>query len=202
MTAALQLPSLLDEKQDWTVDDLASLPKDLRYELIDGRLLLPSPTVFHRDVCHELVSALRPHCPSGYRAVIDVSLEVDPLNEPRTDVVVAQMAGGLRSPAPISGALLLAEVISPTSHFRDMHAKAKVFAGAGVESYWVVDPTFRGGVVLTEFRLGEDKQYEIVTSTNKVFSTDVPFPATVDVPALTKLLNEYRLAEREGPSIG
>ena len=29
MTAALQLPGLLDEKQDWTVDDLVSLPKDL-----------------------------------------------------------------------------------------------------------------------------------------------------------------------------
>ncbi len=44
MTAALHLPDLLRDKQDWTVDDLASLPDDLHYELIDGRLLLPSPT--------------------------------------------------------------------------------------------------------------------------------------------------------------
>lgn len=198
MTAALKLPSLLDEKQDWTVDDLASLPQDLRYELIDGRLVLPSPTVFHQDVRQELVIALRPFCPPGYRAVIDVSLEVDARNEPRPDVVVGRMAFGLRSPLPIESALLVVEVISPTSHFRDMHAKAKTFARAGVGSYWVVDPTFAGGVVLSELRLGADRNYEMVTSTNKVFTTDVPFPVTVDVPALTELLDEYRRAERDG----
>src|SRR3954465_4477277 len=107
MTAALELssllhePNLLDEKQDWTVDDLASLPKDLRYELIDGRLILPSPTFFHQEVCAELRSMLRPNCPAGYVPVIDVSLEVDWRNEPRPDVVVGRIADGLRSPAPI-----------------------------------------------------------------------------------------------------
>jgi hypothetical protein len=38
----------LPDRQDWTVDDLASLPEDLRYELIDGRLILPSPTAIHQ----------------------------------------------------------------------------------------------------------------------------------------------------------
>jgi hypothetical protein len=103
----------------------------------------------------------------------------------------------LRSPAPIEGALLLVEVVSPTSHWRDMHAKAKVFAAAGVEHYWVVDPTFKSGVVLTEFRIGDDGRYDIATSTNKIFTTDVPFPITVDVPALTALREEYRRAGGE-----
>jgi len=197
MTAALKLPSLLDEKQDWTVDDLASLPQDLRYELIDGRLILPSPTFFHQDICFEIVRMLRPNCPPDHRAVFDVSLEVDRRNEPRPDVVVARKAVGLHSPAPIQAALLIVEVISPTSHFRDMHAKAKVFAAAGVEHYWVVDPTFDGGVMLTEFRIGEDGHYEIVTSTNKVFTTEVPYPATIDLPALTELRDEYRRAQEE-----
>jgi Uma2 family endonuclease len=197
MTAALQLPSLLDEKQDWTVDDLVNLPKDLRYELIDGRLILPSPTFLHQDICVEIVGMIRPNCPPGYRAVIDVSLEVDRRNEPRPDVVVGPMSSGLRSPAPIEGALLLVEVISPTSHVRDMHAKAKLFAAAGVKHYWVVDPTFQGGVVLTEFGVGEADHYEIVTSTNRVFTTDLPFPITIDVPALTALRDDYRRAEDE-----
>jgi Uma2 family endonuclease len=197
MTAALQLPSLLDEKQDWTVDDLASLPKDLRYELIDGRLILPSPTFFHQHVCIELATMIRPNCPPEYVAVIDASLEVDRHNEPRPDVVVARKSHGLRSPAPIEGAVLLVEVIWPTSHVRDMHAKAKLFAAAGVKHYWVVDPTFQGGVVLTEFGVGEADHYEIVTSTNRVFTTDLPFPITVDVPALTALRDDYRRAEDE-----
>jgi Uma2 family endonuclease len=197
VTAALQMPSLLDEKQDWTVDDLASLPKDLRYELIDGRLIVPSPTYFHQEVCFELVNMLRPGCPPGYRPVIDVSLEVDRRNEPRPDVVVGRMADGLRSPAPIEGVLLIVEVISPTSHFRDMHAKARVFAGAHVQNYWVVDPTFDGGVMLTAFSLGESGHYDIAASTNKVFVTDMPYPATIDLPALTELRRHYRQARDE-----
>ena len=194
MTAALQLPSLLDEKQDWTVDDLASLPKDLRYELIDGRLVLPSPTGFHQDLRVELVLMLRRDCPPDHRPVIDLSLEVDRRNEPRPDVVVLRKALGMRTPAPIEGALLIAEVISPTSHFRDMHAKTKVFAVAGVGSYLVIDPTFESGVVLTEFRLGANGAYDLVKSTNQIFTTDVPYPITIDVPALTALRDEYRKA--------
>jgi Uma2 family endonuclease len=197
MTAALQLPSLLDEKQDWTVDDLTSLPEDLRYELIDGRLILPSPTLLHQEIAAELRTMLLPNCPKGYRPGLDLSLEVDRRNEPRPDLVVARMAYGLRSPLPIQGALLLVEVISPTSHSRDMVAKWKLFAAAGVGSYWVVDPTFEGGVILTEYRLGEDGRYETIASTNKVFTTEVPYPITIDVPALTKLRREFRLAEGE-----
>jgi Uma2 family endonuclease len=195
MTAALQLPSLLDEKQDWTVDDLANLPKDLRYELIDGRLILPSPTFFHQRICMELAYMLRPHCPPEFDVVIDVSLEVDQRNEPRPDVVIGRKSLGLRSPAPIEGALLLVEVVSPSSHQRDMFAKAKLFAAAGVTHYWVVDPTFQGGVVLTTFRIGADGDYEISTSTNRLFTTEEPFAITVDVPALTAILHEYQQAQ-------
>lgn len=195
MTAALKMPSLLDAKQDWTVDDLASLPKDLRYELIDGRLILPSPTLFHQDLCFELVSMLRPNCPPGYTSIFDLSLKVNRRNEPRPDVLVLPKAFGLRSPAPVEAALLVVEVISTTSHFRDMHAKTKIYAAAGVQSYWVVDPTFEGGVMLTEFRLVDSGEYEMVTSTNKLFDTDVPYPAKIDLPALTALRDEYREAE-------
>ena len=140
---------------------------------------------------------LRPYCPAGFRPVIDISLEVDRRNEPRPDVVVARIASGLRSPIPIEGALLVVEVVSPTSHFRDMHAKWRLFAKAGVRSYWVVDPTFDGGVVLTAFRMGEVGLYETVASTNKVFTTDVPYPIEIDVPALTELRAEFRRAQSE-----
>ena len=195
MTAALKLPDLQD-KHDWTVDDLANLPEDLRYELIDGRLILPSPTGLHQDLCHEIVSDLRPTCPPGYRAIIDLSLEVDRRNEPRPDVVVLRQALGMRSPAPVDGALLVVEVISPSSHFRDMQAKTKIFAAAGVQGYWVIDP-FDHDVTLTEFRRGQGGSFEAFTSTSDVFETDLPFPASVDVPALTALREEYRKAATE-----
>ncbi|MEU8231883.1 Uma2 family endonuclease [Actinoplanes sp. NPDC048967] len=181
MTAALHLP----EKQDWTVDDLVSLPEDLRYELIDGRLILPSPTGVHQIIGVEVVLALRPGCPRGYAPVPDLSLKINNRNEPRPDVVVISLDHIGRSPAPVEGAILAIEIISPDSHFRDMYAKAKVYAAAGVENYWVLDPLFEDGIVLSQFRPGPNGEYEMVGSTRGVFSTDVPFPVTIDLPALT-----------------
>lgn len=137
MTAALRLPDL-QAKQDWTVDDLASLPEGLRYELIDGRLLLPSPTVAHQDICVEILLALRLHCPPDLKPVLDLSLKVN-----------------------------------------------GVYAAAGVAHYWVVDPMFPSGMVLTEFRPGATGQYEIVRSTAEVFETDTPYPVSLDLPGLS-----------------
>jgi hypothetical protein len=95
MTAAVNLP----DKQDWTVDDLASLPKDL--------------------CC------------------------------------------------------------------RDMYAEVKVYTAAGVAHYWVIDPLFEDGMVLAQFRPDDAGQDDMAGSTNQVFTTDVPCPVTIDLPALT-----------------
>jgi Uma2 family endonuclease len=185
MTAALHLPDDLVDKQDWTVDDLASLPKDLRYELIDGRLILPSPTGIHQDICYEVIAALKVNCPRTLRPYSDLSLRVDRRNEPRPDVVVIERKYGNVSPAPIGSALLGVEVISPDSNIRDLHTKPKVYAKAGLPSYWVIDPFHEDGVVLAEFRLDADGQYQLLTETAKIFSTDLPWPVTIDLPALT-----------------
>ena len=84
MTAAPILP----ERQEWTVDDLAELPKDLPYELINGRLIVPSPTALHQDLCVDVLLALDVNCPPEFLVSIDLSLQVDRRNEPRPDVVV------------------------------------------------------------------------------------------------------------------
>jgi Uma2 family endonuclease len=195
MTAALHLPDLHD-KQDWTTDDLASLPEGLRYELIDGRLILPSPTGIHQKLGYKLTQALEANCPPGYDAVPDYSLAIDRSNEPRPDVVVVHKSVMALTPAPIDRALLVLEIISPTSHFRDMQAKTTVYAAAGIVHYWVVDPTGQGGVTLTVFHPGRTGAYETVVSTDKVFNTEVPYPITIDLPALTALRDEY-LAARD-----
>ena len=185
MTAALKLPSLLDEKQDWTVDDLTSLPKDLRYELIDGRLVVPSPTAFHQLLCAELMLMLRPHCPTTHVPVIDLSLEVDWRNEPRPDVVALRPDHVATSPLPVEDVVLAVEVVSPESIFRDMYDKARGYAHAGVPAYWVIDP-LHGPMTLTELALGDDGEYATVRHTAEVFTTEQPWPVTLDLPALTR----------------
>jgi Uma2 family endonuclease len=193
MTAALNLP----DRQDWTVDDLASLPKDLRYELVDGRLILPSPTAIHQDIGVEVLLALRVRRPLDLMPVVALSLKINHRNEPRPDVVVIRPDHANVSPVPVQDAVLAVEVISPDSHFRDMYAKAKVYAAAGVANYWVIDPLHDDGIVLTEFRPGPSGDYEIVGSTDQVFSTDVPYPVTIDLPALTA--RRRALLERARP---
>jgi Uma2 family endonuclease len=193
MTAALNLP----DRQDWTVDDLASLPKDLRYELVDGRLILPSPTAIHQDIGVRVLMALEVSCPPDLMPVVDISLKVNHRNEPRPDVVVIRPDHANVSPVPVQDAVLVVEVISPDSQFRDMYAKAKVYAAAGVANYWVIDPLHDDRIVLTEFRPGPSGDYEIVGSTDKVFSTDVPYPVTLDLPALSA--RRRALLERARP---
>lgn len=181
MTAAPILP----ERHEWTVDDLGDLPKDLPYELINGRLIVPSPTAVHQDFCVRLLLALEVNCSPGYLVSIDLSMRVDRRNEPRPDVVVIHRRHADRSPVPVEDALLAVEVVSPTSTFRDMYDKAKVYAHAGVRSYWVVDP-LQERVTLTEYVLGAGgREYEQVTHTEDLFVTELPWKVSVDLPALT-----------------
>ena len=78
-----------------------------------------------------------------------------------------------------------------------MNLKYKLFAAAGVRNYWVVDPTFDGGIQLTENRIGDDGAYEQIVSTNKVFTTEVPYPVTIDLPKLTAWRDKARRAQAE-----
>lgn len=183
MTAAAILPDW-SEREDWTVDDLGQLPKDLPYELINGRLIVPSPTALHQEICVEVLLALRVNCPPEFLATIDLSMEVDRRNEPRPDVVVIRREQANHSPVPARDAILAVEVISPASTVRDMYDKAKVYARAGIPTYWVVDPLTER-ITLTEYRLGPDGEYETHHRTDDLFVTERPWKVSLDPPALT-----------------
>ena len=180
MTAAPILP----ERHEWTVDDLGDLPKDLPYELINGRLIVPSPTAVHQELCVELLLALRVNCPPEYLVSIDLSMRVDRRNEPRPDGGAIRREHATVAPVPVEDALLAVEVVFSTSTFRDMYDKAKVYAHAGIRSYWVVDP-LQERVTLTEYALGADREYEQVAHTEDLFVTERPWKVSVDLPALT-----------------
>ncbi|HLL67108.1 MAG TPA: Uma2 family endonuclease [Micromonosporaceae bacterium] len=181
MTAAPLLP----QRVEWTVDDLAELPPDLNYELINGRLILPSATPFHQDLCGEVWMALRVNCPPEYIVSIDQSLKVDRRNEPRPDVVALHVKHLNRSPVPVQDAIIAVEVISPDSNFRDMVEKAKIYGGATIPTYWVIDPS-KDDISLTEFVLQPaEGRYAIGRHTLDVFTSETPWPVTVDLPALS-----------------
>ncbi len=192
----MTLAPILPDRDEWTVDDLAQLPPDLRYELINGRLIiLSSPTLVHQEICIETCLALRQNCPRGFHPSLDLSLQVDRRNEPRPDVLVVDPARGWRSPLPIDDALVVVEVVSPSSTTRDQRDKVKLCARAGVQAYWVIRRE-RDRLILTERRLSGDV-YRITAETDGVFVTDVPWKVTLDLPALMD-----RCIELSGPPEG
>jgi Uma2 family endonuclease len=146
MTAVLSLvdPHLL-ERRDLTVDDLADLPEDLRYELIDGRLVLTP----HANLTHQLISknvgfAIDQHCPEEFVVNIEQALLVEPHVELRPDVVILPESSP-ETLIPAAAALLVVEVISK-SRRRTSTAKASATV--------TQTPGFRFTGLLIRWRVG------------------------------------------------
>jgi Uma2 family endonuclease len=175
----------LPPRREWTVDDLSELPVGLRYELIDGRLVVPSPTVAHQDLMIDVALALRVNCPPKYVVSVDQSMRVDRRNEPRPDVVAVREEHYGVTPVPVADAVLAVEVVSPDSTIRDMYDKRRLYGRAGVAAYWVIDPLHEA-ITLTEMALAGGGEYRTVVRTAAVFRAERPWSVTLDLPALTK----------------
>ncbi len=193
MTATVPMRPLqpLDD-HGYTEDHLHALPDDgPRYELIDGSIIVsPSATIDHNKIAWWLAAELEQSVPDDYVVSADQSTTVDDYNEPRPDVVVARVEHLRRTPFPIRDALLVVEVVSPSSVLRDLETKRALYAKAGVPSYWLVEPDEEKPTVrLSELTLaaGSGGQYGyVVRQVTGVFGTDAPWPLTIDLAALTE----------------
>jgi Uma2 family endonuclease len=181
----MSLDRELPEAQPRTVDQLPHLPDNLPYELIDGRLVLLDYPLAHQHLKLDLCQRLEEQVPLDTLVVHSLPLAVDQHNELRPDVVVINMDHATRSPVPVGDVLLAVDVVTRASHFHDLYAKTKIYAAAGVTDYWVVDPWFDDGIVLSRLRLGIGGRYELVHSTREVCITMLPFPVTIDLPELS-----------------
>jgi Uma2 family endonuclease len=138
MTAVTVLP----REGDWTVDDLDELPDDgLQYELIDGILLVsPAPVPRHQRAARAIFRLLDAGCPAELE-VFFAPLDFQPHRrtsvQPDILVVRREEVGEKNLTLPF---LLAVEVLSPSTRRKDLVLKHSVYADAGVESYWTVDP--------------------------------------------------------------
>ncbi len=102
-------------------------------------------------------------------------------------MVVAHVSVLDITPFPVDKLSLAVEVVSPTSVLRDTATKRALYARAGVPAYWIVVPERDpADIRIAELRLDEATgEYAYRTPyTSEAFSTDHPWPVTVDVPAL------------------
>lgn len=131
--------------QLWTIADLDTLPYDgVRYEILDGELIVnPPPHVRHADALGRLLFSLYEYC----RAQPNVTAFTSPIGlrfsdhryfEP--DILVARLnEGPLPDMLDPKQALLVVEVLSPSSSARDRGRKREIYMEEGVAEYWVVD---------------------------------------------------------------
>jgi Uma2 family endonuclease len=130
----------------WTAADVRALPDDpgRRMECVDGALLVsPSPRLPHQLAVGALFRALdafvRAHG-AGTVVMAPSDLELDPFTLVQPDLFVLPLVHG-RVPRAVdeSGpALLIVEVLSPSTAHADRVVKRQRYQRSGVE-YWIVD---------------------------------------------------------------
>lgn len=138
----MHMPQL---EREWTVDGVLALPNDgNRYELIDGELLVsPAPTLRHQDAVARLYRLLAEYLerePVGRAFISAADIIFSPRRLVQPDVFVAPMANGRPSEwSDITGLLVAAEVLSPSTARADRVTKRRLFRDQGVPESWIVD---------------------------------------------------------------
>lgn len=111
---------------------------DMWVELIDGELeRMPPPGRQHGTSQMELISELLALF-GKKRVIAEVAVDLGNDTVVGPDVVVLKAAGG-EGTLVAADELLLAAEVAYSSHDRDLQLKRRLYAGAGVPTYWVMD---------------------------------------------------------------
>jgi Uma2 family endonuclease len=183
-------------RSDLAVEDLESLPDEIRCELWDSRLVvLPHELTVHQVHMRVLASAFDVNCPEDSIACLSMPMEIDRHNVLRPDLVLLRASGAWRGPVLVEDVFLVGEVISPSSRARDHGAKMKRCAAAGIAAYWILD-ALGERATLSVFRLDGDGRYRRTTETAELVTIDEPWKVTLDLPAWTRRRDRLRAAAR------
>ena len=135
----------------WTRADLVSLPDDgNRYEVLDGKLFVtPLPSPLHQWIAFRLMHLIEPYVARhSLGTVLGPSAVIFGPNELQPDVAVLPVSPRKlpRTWKRVPRALLVVEVLSPTTRMRDLTLKRVGYRRSGIPDYWVIDPEEREAV--------------------------------------------------------
>lgn len=120
----------------------------------------------------------------------NLALRTGGVDRPGPDVAVVARDHATLTAVRAEHILLALNVLPRNWRFHEMYARMQRYAASGIEHYWLVDPHFDTGTVLTQYRRGPNGRYEPVQDADGIFTTDVPYPVTIDLPELTARATE------------
>ena len=173
-------------KVKYTYEDYMRTPDDIRYELLDGELILcPSPHTAHqrtsRDTFLPLMTFVEGNeLGEAFHAPCDVVL--DDFNVVQPDILfVSNERAHIVTDLNIQGAPdLVIEILSPSTAQRDKTQKRDLYARHDVKEYWQSDTDAKSVLVLT-LENGEYRVAGIYTAGQTIVSPLLPgFSLSVD----------------------
>lgn len=159
---------------EYTIEDLAKLPDDVRVELIDGEIFyMEAPTLGHQTILGELYLQFRAcadrhgkNC-RVFLSPCDVQLDNDDKTMVQPDLFVVCRKFDMTRRSFAGAPDLTIEILSDSTRSKDMLLKCYKYKNAGVREYWIIDP-HRKEVMVYDFS-NEDLQPKKYT-----FSDTIP----------------------------
>jgi Uma2 family endonuclease len=136
----------LPEKERYTYTDYVQLPEGAPYELIHGELLMsPSPSTVHQRILRRLARALDAFIEQdGHGEILfapmDVRLSEEDTVQPDLIFIAADRRDLIGEQAIEGAPDLIVEILSPSTAYRDLTIKKRLYEEHGVNEYWIVDP--------------------------------------------------------------
>lgn len=135
----------MDDKV-YTLEDYYQFPKDVRVELIDGKVFyMEAPTTTHQMAVSSLVAQSMMYISGkGGNCVplpspVDVQLDCDEYTMVQPDFIIVCDRDKIKTKCIYGAPDFVAEILSPSSRRRDGELKFRKYTLAGVREYWIVD---------------------------------------------------------------
>jgi Uma2 family endonuclease len=188
----------------WTRDEVLALqdaaPPGVRYELIDGELLVsPAPNDPHQRCVAALLYLLYGYCKRhrvgrALTSPADISLDRESILQPDIFVMPWETKPALRGWEHVTRLLLAVNVLSPSTARGDRTVKRQFLQRMGVPDYWVVDNSAR----LVERWRPDDQRPEQLTDVLTWHPVPEIDPLTIDLRELfTEALGDLEYGDED-----
>jgi Uma2 family endonuclease len=169
------------------LDAFDALPEEgPKCELVDGVLIeMPPARRSHQMIAARLAVALDADCPPRYAVTLDNEILISPTHVRRPDLLIVTAKAADRNDyrwLP-EETLLAIEIVSPGTKKSDREVKPKVYAGAGIPSYWRIE---QEPVVVRTYTLDPVRMaYWPTGRFNDVIKVDRPWEIELPVSEIT-----------------